>query len=194
MNAVSPGANAAFIENMLEQHIGKVYAGRGGQDGYLWTDPAPTPVVVKPEMVNHPRHYNAHPSGVECIEINEHMTANLAAAFKYGWRYGDKGDPVENLEKMLWYVRRSVDHDNAYLLANPLFHEFFRTEVMTPERRRAFSRPSPWCEPVRHAMAAICDIHCTRQITERIRLYDKTIACIETAIKDEQCLGRGMEP
>lgn len=57
------------------------------------------------EAVDHPRHYNAHPSGVECIEIVRYMSFNLGNAFKYTWRAGDKGDAVEDLEKALWYVR-----------------------------------------------------------------------------------------
>ncbi len=126
------------------------------------------------DMVNHPKHYNGHPSGVECIEICEHMTFNLGNAFKYGWRYYDKGDPIENLQKMLWYARRSLDQDTAYLLAGeggPTF--YFRTRVMDSRRRRIFDRPSPWCEPVRHAMAAICDLHSGRLVTERLDLYTK---------------------
>jgi hypothetical protein len=29
------------------------------------------------DPVNHPPHYTAHPSGVECIQITEHMGFNL---------------------------------------------------------------------------------------------------------------------
>ena len=29
------------------------------------------------DEVNHPKHYTAHPSGVECIQITEHMGFNL---------------------------------------------------------------------------------------------------------------------
>lgn len=32
------------------------------------------------EKVNHPKHYNAHPSGVECIDIVEHMNFNRGNA------------------------------------------------------------------------------------------------------------------
>ena len=42
------------------------------------------------EQVDHPRWYNAHPSGVETIEIFEHLPANLATALKYVWRAGLK--------------------------------------------------------------------------------------------------------
>ncbi len=35
------------------------------------------------DPVNHPKHYTAHPSGVECITITEHMGFNLGNAMKY---------------------------------------------------------------------------------------------------------------
>ena len=61
------------------------------------------------ELVNHPDHYNQHPSGVECIDIAEHMGFNLGNAFKYWQRKGLK-DPLERDQaKTLWYVRREID-------------------------------------------------------------------------------------
>lgn len=35
------------------------------------------------ERVNHPSHYNAHPSGVECITVAEHFNFNIGNAIKY---------------------------------------------------------------------------------------------------------------
>lgn len=62
------------------------------------------------EKVNHPKHYNAHPSGVECIDIVEHMNFNLGNAVKYIWRAGLKSDnPIEDLEKALWYIQREIE-------------------------------------------------------------------------------------
>ena len=29
--------------------------------------------MIEYDTVNHPKHYTAHPSGVECIQITEHM-------------------------------------------------------------------------------------------------------------------------
>jgi hypothetical protein len=40
--------------------------------------------------VKHPTHYNEHPSGVECIEIVQHMTFNVGNVVKYCWRAGLK--------------------------------------------------------------------------------------------------------
>lgn len=62
------------------------------------------------DMINHPPHYKSHPSGVECIEITEHMNFNLGNAIKYIWRAGLKSDsPVEDLEKAAWYVNREIE-------------------------------------------------------------------------------------
>lgn len=61
------------------------------------------------ETVNHPAHYNAHPSGVECIDIVEHFGFNLGNAIKYIWRADQKGDAYEDLQKAAWYVQREID-------------------------------------------------------------------------------------
>lgn len=65
------------------------------------------------DAVNHPDHYNAHPSGIECIEVIRHMPHNLGAATKYIWRLGLKGDPTEDgdrdLEKAIWYLRDELE-------------------------------------------------------------------------------------
>lgn len=59
--------------------------------------------------VDHPKHYNSHPSGVECITIIEHMSFNLGNAVKYIWRADEKGYAIEDLRKALWYVQRELD-------------------------------------------------------------------------------------
>lgn len=61
------------------------------------------------ENVNHPKHYNAHPSGVECIDIVEHMGFNVGNAIKYLWRADEKGAPLEDLRKANWYIQREID-------------------------------------------------------------------------------------
>jgi archaellin len=62
----------------------------------------------KPDYVNHPPHYATHPSGVECVDIAEHLSFNLGNALKYLWRAKMKDDHIENLEKCLWYLEREV--------------------------------------------------------------------------------------
>ncbi len=60
------------------------------------------------DMVNHPPHYTSHPSGVECIQITEHMNFCLGNAVKYIWRAGLKGSGVEDLKKAKWYIEREI--------------------------------------------------------------------------------------
>ena len=61
------------------------------------------------ETVNHPAHYNSHPSGVECITVVEHMGFNIGNAMKYLWRADEKGRALEDLRKAVWYVQREIE-------------------------------------------------------------------------------------
>lgn len=60
------------------------------------------------DNVNHPKHYTSHPSGVECIQITEHMGFCLGNAMKYIWRADLKADALEDLEKARWYIEREI--------------------------------------------------------------------------------------
>ena len=93
--------------------------------GSAWNEPV-TPkiqasstygIVSKPswttvnhtDSVNHPSHYTTHPSGVECIDIVEHMSFNLGNAIKYVWRAGLKHpNRLEDLKKARWYLDREI--------------------------------------------------------------------------------------
>lgn len=59
------------------------------------------------DPVDKPRHYNVHPSGVECIQITEHMGFCLGNAIKYIWR-ADEKNGVEDLRKAVWYLEREI--------------------------------------------------------------------------------------
>jgi len=62
------------------------------------------------DPVNKPSHYTNHPSGVECIEITEHMNFCLGNAIKYIWRAGLKNDnAIEDLMKAEFYIKREID-------------------------------------------------------------------------------------
>ena len=64
------------------------------------------------EHVNHPKHYNSHPNGIECIDIIRHYVCDIANAIKYLWRAGlkpemgmeDAEKEIEDLKKALWYI------------------------------------------------------------------------------------------
>lgn len=66
---------------------------------------------MKHDAVNHPRHYVAHPSGVECIDITKHMNFCLGNAIKYIWRAGLKGEnkSVEDLRKAVFYINKEIE-------------------------------------------------------------------------------------
>jgi hypothetical protein len=51
-----------------------------------WANQALADAKDSPDDVNKPRHYCGHPSGVECIEVVEHMNFCLGNAMKYIWR------------------------------------------------------------------------------------------------------------
>lgn len=72
--------------------------------------------------IDHPTHYNRHPSGVECIDIVEHFSFNIGNAIKYLWRAGLKYPPdtatqkavelaaLEDLKKSAWYIAREISN------------------------------------------------------------------------------------
>lgn len=67
--------------------------------------------TAEPDVVNHPPHYTH--GDVECIDaIRASMTYDEFAGYlkgnsiKYLWRYRDKGNEVQDLEKCLWYVEK----------------------------------------------------------------------------------------
>jgi hypothetical protein len=60
------------------------------------------------DPVNRPKHYTSHPSGIECIQITEHMGFNLGNAVKYLWRADLKADAIEDMQKAVWYIQREI--------------------------------------------------------------------------------------
>ncbi len=61
------------------------------------------------DLINHPPHYTAHPSGIECIQVTEHMGFNLGNAIKYIWRADLKFNALEDLKKAVWYINREIE-------------------------------------------------------------------------------------
>lgn len=68
----------------------------------------PKPPIKDDDPVNHPSHYNQHPSGIECIQITEHMSFNLGNAMKYLWR-AEMKNKVQDLDKAIWYIKREKE-------------------------------------------------------------------------------------
>lgn len=70
--------------------------------------PNHTPMSKTVDIVNHPPHYTSHASGIECIQITEHMSFLMGNAMKYLWR-ADLKNGIEDLEKAAWYIQREIE-------------------------------------------------------------------------------------
>jgi Protein of unknwon function (DUF3310)/HNH endonuclease len=60
------------------------------------------------DAVSHPAHYNASPSSVECIDVVEHLKFSRGNAVKYLFRHRNKGQPAQDLQKAIWYIKRDI--------------------------------------------------------------------------------------
>ena len=72
----------------------------------------PTFKLDTPESSSiNPIHYKSHPSGIQCVQIAEHMGFNLGNCLKYIWRadlkHNDGG--AEDLNKARWYIEREIE-------------------------------------------------------------------------------------
>lgn len=69
------------------------------------------------DKITRPKHYNTHPSGIECIQITEHMNFCLGNALKYLWRSGQKSgeSSVDDLKKAIWYIEREIKRLEAHV-------------------------------------------------------------------------------
>lgn len=82
--------------DLAEERINII--GQNGNDGLHY------------DIVNKPKHYTSHPSGIECIEVTEHLNFCVGNAIKYLWRCNDKHDnPLEDLKKAQWYINREIE-------------------------------------------------------------------------------------
>lgn len=61
------------------------------------------------DKVINPSHYKSHPSGIECIDVVEHMSFCLGNAIKYIWRAGQKDNIFKDLRKAIWYINQEID-------------------------------------------------------------------------------------
>lgn len=87
----------------LREAGGKAWDGVADVEAELGRDDEP-----EHDVVNHPKHYTSHPSGVECIAVAEHMNFNVGNAIKYLWRTDHKNG-LEDLRKAAWYVNREIE-------------------------------------------------------------------------------------
>jgi hypothetical protein len=109
---LSLGASAACLKCGAARHsdfVGEPCVACGGEIAPAGRNGPVAGERAKRDSVNHPLHYNEHPSGVECIDIVEHMPFNIGNAVKYLWRCGLKNDAIEELEKAQWYIKREIE-------------------------------------------------------------------------------------
>lgn len=69
------------------------------------------------DNINHPAHYTGRGIGHECIDITQYQPFCTGNAIKYLWRYKDKGNPVEDLEKARWYATRALQRQERVNIA-----------------------------------------------------------------------------
>ena len=68
------------------------------------------------DNVNHPKHYTASETGIECIDaIEAALTPDEFRGFckgnamKYIWRERHKGMSIEDVEKSTWFLNRLAE-------------------------------------------------------------------------------------
>lgn len=119
---IQEGVDGRFLAKLTGHSVSYVFNGKTGEpcDRVPWnakcfllpfladepSESAAQPVAADP--IN-PQHYRTHPSGIECIQVAEHMSYCLGNAIKYLWRAGKKGDAIEDLKKAAWYLQREIE-------------------------------------------------------------------------------------
>lgn len=120
-------------------------------------NPAPSPLSIHAgeqqpqgqayEYINHPKHYNAHASGVEAIEMCEVMEFNPGNAFKYVYRAGEKGNAYQDLKKALWYVEREYKRLGGLLALPTYLLRHFQSNIMFTEQHEYWATHIVRTEP-----------------------------------------------
>jgi len=65
--------------------------------------------------ITNPVHYRCNPSGVECIEVTQHLPFCIGSAMKYLWRCGLKRteSAEDDLNKAIWYIKKEIKRLNG---------------------------------------------------------------------------------
>ena len=152
------------------------------------------------EHVNHPKHYNSHPNGIECIDIIRHYVCDIANALKYIWRAGlkteegisDKDKEAEDLRKALWYIE---DFQKA-MPCNVFVSAGDYTCVSTIEKLTSHSIEEitePYCDNIKTAMKdlllvgivyngnAFCHIQSVSLLEDAVQAIEKRLEEFENA-------------
>ena len=69
------------------------------------------------KMVSHPDHYQSN-TGIEVVDVIEAFTEDLKGIeatdtgniIKYACRWKKKGNPIQDVEKIIWYATHLLEH------------------------------------------------------------------------------------
>ena len=114
------------------------------------------PVHKDGDAVTHPPHYNASPSGVECIEVVRHMTFNVGSAVKYCWRAGLKSsNAVEDLRKAVFYINDEIERLEKMTTvdSSSVIHAYFLENTKPSVQSDGVERFEDCPRPFRHGDA-----------------------------------------
>lgn len=101
-------------------------------------------VQAKADPVNHPAHYSSTRFSIECIAFTRLMSFSVGNAFKYIWRWQEKGG-VEDLRKARVYLNWAIE-DNETVISEQLV-----------EMAKQYILPAKWDHIVYAGLYLICD-------------------------------------
>ena len=108
------------------------------------------------DVVNHPSHYTKNSITVkyEPYDFLRYLNFTLGSACKYLIRYNDKGNPIEDLRKAIWYLDKeqtelqdsrfienqnvTVDIDTPDEIFYPFIHRFYLLRILF-EKKQGYS-------------------------------------------------------
>ncbi|MEU1353861.1 DUF3310 domain-containing protein [Streptomyces cinnamoneus] len=98
-------------ERLLRETAGLPHVTDSTKDQAVMQAAVNVPPAAGPaDQVNHPDHYTSHPSGIECIQVTQHLDFLLGNVVKYLWRFGLKPDTpsLQDLKKARWYLDHKI--------------------------------------------------------------------------------------
>jgi len=72
------------------------------------------------DPVHHPHHYTEHGSGVEVIRYTRLLPFGPGNAIKYVMRRNHKGNPIQDIDKAIWYLNDSIDNSTTYKITQQM--------------------------------------------------------------------------
>ncbi len=98
------GEDNGYCQEWELLHIEHDYCERWGNDECDYV--AGINVDAKDDEVNHPSHYTQLP--IECKDVIKYFDAPRGQAIKYIWRCEDKGKPITDLRKAIFWLEEKI--------------------------------------------------------------------------------------